>query len=60
MRTSFHKNYSKKSPEHHMLDSKFYAEYIVAVLKENPFQAFLLNFRNWVMWLGLTLKIVKS
>ncbi len=60
MRTNFHKSYSKKSPEHHMLDPKFYAEYMVAVIKENSFQAFLLHFRNWVMWLGLTLRIVRS
>ena len=50
MRTSFHKNYNKKSPEHHMLDPKHYAQYVVAVLKENSFHAFLLHFRNWLFW----------
>jgi len=51
LKTSFHKNYKVKSPEKHMLDAKDYAEYMIAVMKDDTGESIRLFLRNWIRWI---------
>jgi short-subunit dehydrogenase len=49
--TSFHKSYKIKSPKRHMLSPILYAQYIVAILKEDYIKAAYYFLRNHLFWL---------
>jgi len=51
LKTHFHRKYRVKSPEKHMLDAKDYAEYMIAVMKEDTGESIRLFLRNWIRWI---------
>jgi len=51
LKTSFHKDYKVKSPEKHMLPAKDYAEYMIAVMKDDTGESIRLFLRNLGKWI---------
>ena len=55
LRTEFHKNYQIKSPESHMLNPKWYAQYVISSLKGDILGALFYKARNNIFWLTRSL-----